>query len=44
MRVFLSIDMLSSGTNPVLALQPINPIGELGYFHYLKQRSREHKI
>ena len=27
-RVFLSIDMLR--TNPVIALQPINPMGELG--------------
>ena len=44
MRVFLSIDMLRSGINRVLELPPSNPIGELGYIHYLKQRSREHKI
>ena len=43
-RVFLSIDMLRSGTNPVIALQPINPIGELGYFHHLKQRATEQKL
>ena len=40
-RVFLSIDMLRSGTNPVIALQPINPMGELGSFHHLKQRTKE---
>ena len=27
-RVVFSIDMLRSGTNPVIALQPINPMGE----------------
>ena len=27
-RVFFSIDMLRSGTNPVIALQPINPMEE----------------
>ena len=43
-RVFLSIDMLRSGTNPVIALQPINPMGELGYFHHLKQRTKEQKL
>ena len=43
-RVFLSIDMLRSGTNPVIALQPINPIRELGYFHRLKQRTKEQKL
>ena len=42
--VFLSIYMLRSGTKPVIALQPINPIGELGYFHYLKQRAKEQKV
>ena len=36
--------MLRSGTNPVIALQPINPIGELGYFHHLKQRTKEQKL
>ena len=40
-RVFLSIDMLRSGKNPVIALQPNNPMGELGYFHHLKQRTKE---
>ena len=43
-RVFLSIDMLRSGTNPVITLQPINPMGELGYFHHLKQRTKEQKV
>ena len=43
-RVFLSIDMLRSGTNPVIVLQPINPMGELGYFHHLKQRTKEQKL
>ena len=43
-RVFLSIDMLSSGTNNVIALQPINPMAELGYFHHLKQRTKEQKL
>ena len=28
MRVFLSTDMLCSGTKPVVALQPINPVEE----------------
>ena len=37
--VFLSIDMLRSGTKPVIALQPINTMVELGYFHHLKQRT-----
>ena len=41
--VFL-IDMLRSGTNPVIALQPINPMGELGYLHHLKQRTKEQKL
>ena len=36
--------MLRSGTNPVIAFQPINPMGELGYFHHLKQRTREQKL
>ena len=35
-RVFLSVDMPRSGTNHVIALQPINPMGELGYFNHLK--------
>ena len=43
-RVFLSVDMLRSGTNPVIALQPINPMGKLGHFHHLKQRSKELKL
>ena len=42
-HVFLSIDMLGSSTNPVIALQHINPMGELGYFHHLKQRTKEKK-
>ena len=43
-RVFFSINMLRSGTNPVTALQTINPMGALGYFHHLKQRTREQKL
>ena len=43
-RVFLSIDMLRSGTDPVIALQPINPMGEKDYFHHLKQRAKEQKV
>ena len=43
-RVFLSIDMPRIGTNPVIALQASNPMGELGYFHYLKQRTKEQKL
>ena len=39
-RVFFSIDMLRSGTNPVIVLQPFNPIVKLGCFHHLKQRSK----
>ena len=42
--MFLSIDMLRSGTNPVIALQPINPMGELGYFHHLKQHTKEQNV
>ena len=42
--MFLSIDMLRSGTNPVIALTPINPMVELGYFHHLKQRTKEQKL
>ena len=41
--VFLSIDMLRSDSNPVIALQPINPMGELSYFCHLKQRTEEQK-
>ena len=41
MRVFLSIDMLRSAINLVVALQPVNPMSELGHSNYLKQRSRE---
>ena len=36
--------MLRSGTKPVIALQPNNPMGELGYFHYLKQRTMEQNL
>ena len=43
-RVFLSIDMLRNGTNPVIALQPINPMGELGYIHHLKQPNKEQTL
>ena len=43
-RVFLSIDMLRSGTNPVIALQPIKTMGEVGYFHHLKQSIKEQKL
>ena len=42
--VFLSMDMLRSGTNPVVALHPINPMRELCYFLHLKQRTKETKI
>ena len=37
MRVFPTIDMLRSGNNPVLPLQPINAMGEFVYFRYLKK-------
>ena len=43
-RVFFSIDMLRNGTNLVFALQPINPMGELSYFHHLKQRTKDKKL
>ena len=43
-RVFFSIDMLRSGNNLVIALQLINPMGELGYFHHLKPRTKEQKL
>ena len=43
-RVFLSIGMLRSGTNPVIALHPFNAMGELVYFHHLKQRTKEQKL
>ena len=36
--------MLRSGTNPAIALQPINPMGELAYFHHLKQPTKEQKL
>ena len=42
--MFLSIDILRSGNNPVIALQSINPMGELGFFHNLKQRTKEQKL
>ena len=44
MRVFLSIDMIRSFTNLVVALQLINQMGDLGFFQYLKQRSREQNL
>ena len=44
MRVFLSIDIVRSGTNPVIALQPINPMGEISYLHHLKQRTKVQKL
>ena len=43
-RVFFSIDRLCSGTNPVIALQPINPMGEIDYFHHPKQRTKAQKL
>ena len=43
-RVLFSIDMLRSVTNPVIALQLINPNGELGYFNLLKQHTKEQKL
>ena len=43
-RVFLSIDTLRSGTDPVISLQPINSMGKLDYFHHLKQRYKEQKL
>ena len=43
-RVFFSIDMLRSGTNPAIALQHNNPMGDLSYFHLLKQRTKEQKL
>ena len=43
-RVFFSIDKLRSCTNPVIALQPINPMRELGFFQHLKQRTKEQKL
>ena len=42
--MFLSIDMVCSGTSRLIALLPINPMGELGYFHRLKQRTKEQKL
>ena len=36
--------MLRNGTNPEIALQPINPMGEIGFFHHLKQRTKEQKL
>ena len=36
--------MLRSGTNPVIALQSINPMEELGYFPHLKQRTKEQNL
>ena len=42
--VYISVNMLRSGTNSVIARQPINQMGKLGYFHHLKQRSKEQKL
>ena len=42
--MFLAIDMLRSGTNPVIAPQLINPMGELSCFHHLKQQSNKQKL
>ena len=36
-RVFLSIDMLRSGTNHVVALQSNNAMGILEHFNHLKR-------
>ena len=36
--------MLRSGTNPVIALQTISAMGELGCFYHLKQRTKEQKL
>ena len=44
MHVFLSIDMLRGGSNPVVALQPINTRGAIGYLQYLTQRSSEQNL
>ena len=41
MRVFLSIDMLRSGTNPVLLLQPLIQWMTSKFLQDLKQRSSE---
>ena len=41
MRVFLSIDMLRNGTNPVLLLQPLIQWMTSEFLQDLKQRSRE---
>ena len=43
-RVFHSIGMLRSGINHVIALQPINPLGELVYFQHLTQRNKEQRL
>ena len=42
MRAFLSADMLRNSTSLVVA--PSNPMGELSYFHHLKQRSSEQNL
>ena len=44
MRVFLSIEMIRSFTNLVVALQLINQMCDLGFFQYLKQHSREQNL
>ena len=44
LRVFFSIDMLRCGSNPVIALQPINPVVEQDYFHQLKPLIKEQKL
>ena len=41
MLVLLSIDMLHSFTNPVVAMQRINPLSEFAYFHHLKCLTRK---
>ena len=45
--MFLSIDILDilrSGTNLEVALQPISPKEEIRYFHHLKPLSREQTL
>ena len=44
MHVFLSIDMLRGVSNPVVALQPNNTRGAIGYLQYLTQRSSEQNL
>ena len=42
--VFMTVDMLRSGANPVFALQPLIQWGDLRYFQYLKQRFRAQNL